>query len=237
MASTRFGGFAAIVFDAYETLFDVDALQEVCATVVSDPEPFVLMWRAKQLEYAILRTVIDQYSDWGQITSEALDYTISRFELVIDPDQRGRLMRAWVQLPAFPDVHDALARLDHSGGRIIILSNATQVMLRPLIAQNGLTEYIDDVLTSELVQVFKPNQFLYSMASERLMARPHEVLFVTANGFDVAGAKAASLSVCWLNRRNLPLDPLGYEPDFRVHHLGELVDLLLGGSDEDEGDR
>lgn len=236
MTSTRFGGFAAIIFDAYETLFDVDALQEVCATAVPDPEPFVQMWRAKQLEYAILRTVIDQYSDWGQITSEALDYAITSFELAIDPDERGRLMRAWVQLPAFPDVQEALARLDQSGGRIIILSNATRGMLRPLIARNGLAEYIDDVLTSELVQVFKPHQFLYSIAAERVMARPHEVLFVTTNGFDVAGAKAASLSVCWLNRRNMPLDPLGYEPDFRVHHLGDLVDLLVGGVGEDEGD-
>ncbi|HMM42517.1 MAG TPA: haloacid dehalogenase type II [Thermomicrobiales bacterium] len=237
MTSTRFGGFEAIVFDAYGTLFDLGALEGVCAAVAPDPAAFSRMWRTKQLEYAILRTVLDRYSDWGQITSDALDYTTTAFKLAIDPTQRGRLMRAWLELPAFPDVPPALDRLDRSGDRIAVLSNATHDMLDPLIARNGLAHVFDAVLTSEIVQVFKPERHLYAIAAERFYARPNEVLFVTTNGFDVAGAKAAGLTVCWVDRHGLPLDPLGFEPDMRVRDLGELADLLLGGPDERAGDR
>ncbi len=232
MTSTRFGGFEAIVFDAYGTLFDLGALEGVCAAVAPDPAAFSRLWRAKQLDYAILRTVLDRYSDWGQITSDALDYTTTVFGLSIDPPQRGRLMRAWLELPTFPDVVPALERLDQTGQRMAVLSNATHQMLDPLIARNGLTHVFDEVLTSELVQVFKPERHLYAIAADRFLARPNEVLFVTTNGFDVAGAKAAGLTVCWVDRHGLPLDPLGFEPDMRVRDLSELADLLLGGSGE-----
>lgn len=232
MTSTRFGGFEAIVFDAYGTLFDLDGLEEVCAAIAPDPAAFVRMWRTKQLEYAILRTVLDRYSDWGQITSDALDYTTTVFALAVDPLLRGRLMRAWLELPAFPDARPALERFDRSGDRIAILSNATHDMLDPLMARNGLAHVFDAVLTSELVQVFKPERSLYTIAADRFFARPNQVLFVTTNSIDVAGAKAAGLTVCWVDRYGLPLDPLGFTPDMRVHHLGELADLLLGGQDE-----
>lgn len=237
MTSTRFGGFAAMVFDAYGTLFDLGALEGVCAEVTPEAAAFSRLWRTKQLEYAVLRTVLDRYSDWGQITSDALDYATTVFDLSIDPPQRGRLMRAWLELPVFPDVPAALERLDRSGERIAVLSNATHHMLDPLIARNQLAHVFDAVLTSELVQVFKPDRHLYSIAADRFWARPNEVLFVTTNGFDVAGAKAAGLSVCWVDRHGLPLDPLGFEPDMRVRDLGELADLLLGGRDEQGGDR
>ncbi|HBY46861.1 MAG TPA: haloacid dehalogenase type II [Thermomicrobiales bacterium] len=235
MTSTRFGGFEAIVFDAYGTIFDLGALEGICAAVAPDPAAFSRMWRVKQLEYATLRTVLDRYSDWGQITSDALDYTTTIFGLSIDPTQRGRLMRGWIELPAFPDAAPALRRLDESGDRIAVLSNATHDMLDPLIARNGLAGVFDDVLTSEMVQVFKPDRHLYAVAADRFMARPNEVLFVTTNGFDVAGAKAAGLTVCWVDRHGLPLDPLGFDPDIRVHTLVELADLLLGGPDEPVG--
>lgn len=232
MTSTWFGGFEAIVFDAYDTLFDLGALADVCAVVAPEPAAFARLWREKQFEYAVLRTVLDRYSDWGQITSDALDYTTTVFGLAIDPAQRGRLMRAWIELPAYSDVQPALGRLDRSGDRIAVLSNATQDMLGALLARNGLAGVFDAILTSELVQVFKPERHLYAMAADRFQARPNEVLFITTNGFDVAGAKAAGLTVCWIDRHGLPLDPLGFEPDMRVSNLGELADLLLGGPDE-----
>lgn len=235
MTSTRFGGFAAMVFDAYGTLFDLGALELVCAEVAPDPGELSWLWRTKQLEYAVLRTVLDRYSDWGQITSDALDYATTFYGLAVDPAERGRLMRAWLELPAFADVPPALERLHGSGERLAVLSNATRHMLDPLISRNGLTHIFNAVLTSEQVQVFKPDRHLYSMAADRFWARPNEVLFVTTNGFDVAGAKAAGLTVCWVDRHGLPLDPLGFEPDMRVHDLGELADLLLGGPDEGDG--
>lgn len=228
MSSSTFGGFQAIIFDAYGTLFDVSALEHRCASVTASAAEFSALWRAKQLDYAVLRTVMDRYADFGQVTSDALDYTATAFGVDLDPTARRDLMRAWLELPPFPDVPAALERLRAARQRMAILSNGTRQMLDPLLARSGLTSSFDAVLTSERVQAFKPDPHIYALIPERFHARMNEMLFVTANGFDVAGSKAAGFTVCRVNRAGLPLDPLGFEPDIVVHDLGELVDRLVG---------
>lgn len=228
MSSSTFGGFHGIVFDAYGTLFDVTVLERPCAEISGDGAAFSRMWRSKQLEYAFLRTIMDRYVDFGQITSDALDYTATAFGVEIDPPRRRALMRAWQELPAFADAPTALDHLHASGQRMAILSNGSRQMLDPLVARNGLGDTLIDILTSEQVQAYKPHASIYGLLSNRFYARPNELLFVTANGFDVAGAKVAGLTVCRVNRTGLPLDLLGSEPDMVVHDLDELANLLLG---------
>lgn len=232
MQTSTFGGFAGVVFDAYGTLFDVRGLDLHCAGVTDRSEELSHLWRVKQLEYAVLRTVMDRYADWGQITSDALDYAATTLRIELDPTARRKLMRAWLELPAFSDVRPALDRLAASELRMLILSNGTHQMLTPLIAHNGLSDRFMTVLTSEAVQAFKPDPSIYAQVTEWLYARINEILFVTSNGFDVAGAKAVGFTVCRVDRRGEPLDPLGFEPDMLVRDLGELADQLIGGDDE-----
>ncbi|HEX5165092.1 MAG TPA: haloacid dehalogenase type II [Thermomicrobiales bacterium] len=233
MQTARFGGFAAIVFDAYGTLFDVDGLDQRCAGVTDRPGDLIRIWRMKQLEYAVLRTVMDRYADWGQITSDALDYAATALKLDLGPAARRTLTRAWLELPAFPDVPPALDRLAGSDLRLLILSNGTRQMLDPLIAHNGLTGQFSSILTSESVQTFKPDPSIYYQVTEIVHARINEILFVSSNGFDVAGAKSVGFTVCRVDRRGDPLDPLGFEPDLHVRDLGELAHQLLGNDNND----
>jgi 2-haloacid dehalogenase len=232
MHALVFGGFAGVVFDAYGTLFDIDGLDAHCANFTDRPADLARLWRMKQIDYAILRTAMDRYADWGQITSDALDFAATSLSVELDPTARRRLMRAWLELPAYPDVRPALDRLAVADLRLLILSNGTRQMLTPLIEHHGLTDYFLAVLTSEAVQAFKPDPSIYGQVTERLHARINEILFVTANGFDVAGAKSVGFTVCRVDRRGTPLDQLGFDPDIHVRHLGELADLLLGNERE-----
>lgn len=228
MSASPFGGFQGIGFDVYGTLFDVRSIERACARITDDPVTFSSLWRSKQLEYATLRTVMDRYVDFGQITSDALDFAIAANALEVDPFQRGRLMRAWKELEPFPEVPLALDHLHAAGQRLVVLSNGTREMLEPLLTHSGLLGYFIDLMTCERVQVFKPDPHVYAMLSDRFHARTNEILFVTANGFDIAGAKAAGLSVCRIDRAGTPLDPLGYAPDMTVGSLDEMTNLLLG---------
>lgn len=235
MHAPVFGGFAGIAFDAYGTLFDVNGIEPVCATVTSQPAELARLWRMKQLDYSVLRTVMDRYVDWGQITSDALDFAATALRIELDPATRRRLIRAWLELPVFADVPAALARLHASEIRLLILSNGTHQMLTPLIERHGLMDSFVAVLTSEAVHAFKPDPSIYAQVADRLHARINEILFVTANGFDVAGAKSIGFTVCRVDRRGEPLDPLGFDPDIHVRDLGELADQLLGSAAEHAG--
>lgn len=232
MQTSTFGGFAGVVFDAYGTLFDVRGVEEACARVTDQASEFARVWRAKQLEYAFLRTIMDRYADWGQLTSDALHYTASRLRVQLDPVSRRVLMGAWLQLPTFPDVPAALTRLTDADLRLLILSNGTRQMLMPLLDHNGLTDRFVSVLTSEAVQAFKPEPSIYGQVTDRIHARINEILFVTANSFDVAGSKSVGFTVCRIDRDGDPLDPLGYEPDIFARDLGDLADQLIGPATE-----
>jgi 2-haloacid dehalogenase len=221
------GGLSGIVFDAYGTLFDVAALEVACIAVTEDPVRLSALWRAKQLEYSVLRTTMDRYADWGQITSDALDYAATALGVDLEPAQRRDLMRAWLRLPPFPDAPPALARFAAAELRMAILSNGSLAMLQPLLEHSDLRRHFDEVLSSEHVQAFKPDAALYGLAQDRLQARPYELLFVSSNGFDIAGAKAFGFTVCRVNRNGLPMDSLGLDPDFTVETLTELADRLL----------
>ena len=234
MHASVFGGFAGIAFDAYGTIFDLGQIEQHCARVTDRAAEMASLWRMKQLDYAILRTVMDRYADWGQITSDALDYAATALGIVLDPASRRLLMRGWLELPAYPDVPPALARLAESDLRLLMLSNGTTQMLSPLIERNGLSDRFLAVLTSEAVQTFKPDPSIYGQVIDQLHARINEILFVTANGFDVAGSKAVGVTVCRVDRRGEPLDQLGLEPDLHVRDLAELADLLLGNTDEQD---
>jgi 2-haloacid dehalogenase len=53
-----------------------------------------------------------------------------------------------------------------------------------------------------------------------------EILLVSSNAFDVAGARSFGLSVCWINRAGAPFDRLGPRPDLVVGGFDELVAAL-----------
>ena len=49
-----------------------------------------------------------------------------------------------------------------------------------------------------------------------------ELLFVSSNGWDVAGAKSFGYQVAWCNRTDAPEEELGVSPDLVVGSLDKL---------------
>ncbi len=69
----------AFVFDAYGTLFDVHSVMVELKKVTADAEAVSLQWRAKQLEYTRLRSLMGHYVDFRTVTDEALRFALRRF--------------------------------------------------------------------------------------------------------------------------------------------------------------
>ena len=63
------------VFDAYGTLFDVHAAVRRHAEAVGpDGQQLSEIWRAKQLEYSWVRSLMGRYQDFWSLTEQALDF-------------------------------------------------------------------------------------------------------------------------------------------------------------------
>lgn len=222
MARLRVGGIA---FDMYGTVVDVGAVAEACKEVAPDPVAFNAQWRAKQLEYTFLRSLMEKYHDFWGVSEQALEFTIQRFGLEVSPDQRRRLMAAWLRPTPYPDVATALPRLAERYP-LAVLSNGTPRMLETGLKATGLRPHFRWVISVDAVKRYKPSPKVYELAPKHMKLRKEEILFVSANSFDVVGAKSFGFKVYWINRAGAPLDPLGPQPDLVVKGFDALAAAL-----------
>jgi 2-haloacid dehalogenase len=208
------------VFDAYGTLFDVHSVVEAGREVTTDPAALSLLWRQKQLEYTWLRSLMGRYENFWSVTESALRFAIRRLGLSASEAQIARLMHAYLSLACFPEVRTALDRL--AGRRLAILSNGAPDMLAAAVKSSGLGGSFDHVLSVDTVKIFKPSPRVYALGPDALSIPAGELLFVSSNGWDVAGAKAYGYRVAWCNRTSAPDEELGVRADYVVTGLDQL---------------
>lgn len=214
-----------MIFDMYGTLVDVGAVAEACSEVAPDPIAFTNQWRAKQLEYTFLRTLMGQYRDFWIVTEEALAFAVARFALEMTAEQRRRLMGAWLLPTPYPEVAAALPQLKATY-LLAVLSNGTPEMLRSGLERTALWPHFTSVLSADSVKRYKPSPEVYQLALQHTGLPKDKILFVSSNSWDVVGAKSFGFKVCWINRTGAPLDTLGVRPDLVTTNVDELVEAL-----------
>jgi 2-haloacid dehalogenase len=208
------------VFDAYGTLFDVHSVVEAGREITSDPVALSIMWRQKQLEYTWLRALMGTYADFWAVTEAALRYTIRQLGLTATEPQVRGLMDAYLSLACFPEVKDALGRL--AGRPRAVLSNGAPAMLAAAVAVSGLGALLEHVISVDRVKTYKPSPLVYALGPDTLGVSAGELLFVSSNGWDVAGAKAFGYQVAWCNRTGAPEEELGVRADRVISSLDDL---------------
>lgn len=219
-----------IVFDAYGTLFDVAGAARAAAAepggaALADLWPRLAEdWRRKQLEYTWQRAITGQHADFAQVTADALDWAMEAAG-IDDPALRARLLALYDRLPAYPEVAGVLRALRARGLATAILSNGSPAMLAAAVTSAHLGPLFDALLSVEEVGVFKPDARVYAMVGARLGCRADQVLFVSANGWDAAGAAGYGFVTAWVNRSGAPVDRLPHRPAHVIADLTALTTL------------
>lgn len=182
------------------------------------------LWRATQLQYTWLRSLMGKYEDFWHITHDGLTFACRRLGLAASPDQIEYLMQGYLTLSPFPDVAAALDAVGRS--RCSILSNGTPTMLQGVIQNAGLEGRFQHILSVDEVRVYKPSPVVYELAEKRLGIHRDQLAFVSSNYWDVAGAKAFGFQAFWLNRKNDLVDVLGFLPDGIISTAMELTGVV-----------
>ncbi len=219
----------AFLFDAYGTLFDVHSVvQRAGAGISGDLSALSRLWRQKQLEYTWLRALMERYEDFWHVTETALGAAVRQLSIQASKQDLDALMRAYLFPAVFPEVPSALEAL--RGVPLAILSNGTPEMLESAVRGNGLERYFTQLISVDRVKTYKPSPRVYALGPEILNLRADEILFVSSNAWDAAGAKAFGYRVCWCNRSGAAGEDLGFTPDFVVHDLSAIALLTYGNS-------
>ena len=167
---------------------------------------------------------MERYEDFWGVTEAALRSAVTQLKIEASDAQLDSLMQAYLFPSAFPDVKLALDALQ--GVPLAILSNGSPEMLAEAVRRNGLEHYFAEIISVDRAKSYKPSPRVYTLGTEILQIPASEILFVSSNSWDVAGAKAFGYNVCWCNRSQAPMEYLGSWPDMTVLRLDQIVDCL-----------
>ena len=221
---------AAIVFDAYGTIFDVYAVAaRLEALWPGKGRAIAEKWREKQIEYSRLRTISDRYVDFWAITADALDYSLEFARAAASAKARASLLAAYETLPPHPEVPAALRALAARGLPLAVLSNGAEAMLNAVLEASALRSLFAHVLSVDRVRKFKTAPEVYHLALDALGRPASELLFVSSNGWDAVGAAWFGYSVFWINRANAPAERLDAPPFAIGRTMSDLVGFVEKG--------
>lgn len=214
--------YSAYVFDAYGTLFDVHAaVRRHAGEIGPDGQMLSEIWRAKQLEYSWVRTLMGSYQDFWQLTEQALDHAFRKVPTA-DPSLRASLLDAYWKLDCYPEVPRVLRALKASGARVAILSNGSPAMLEAAVTAAALGSVIDDVFSVDAVRRFKTDPQVYELVTTAWRLYPDSVSFQSSNRWDIAGATRFGFRTAWINRSGQPDEYLDLAPSLILPSLDGL---------------
>ena len=215
----------ALVFDAYGTLFDPFAVRTRAEELFpGNGTALSQLWRAKQLEYSWLRTLMGRYENFWKITEDALIFSCRALKLSCAEHQRKQLMQVYLTLPAFPEVKSALEKLPPMP--LSILSNGTLEMLTAVVAASGMAHFFQHIFSVDSLRIYKPRPEVYQHAATSLGIPKESIGFVSSNYWDIAGATMFGFQTYWLNRNSSIPDELGVTPSVVLGNLAELPRTL-----------
>jgi len=223
----------AFVFDAYGTLFDT---QSVAAATEAAFPPYgdliAQVWRQKQLEYTWLRSAMAAHADFETVTREALLYALGTLAIEAPQAVVDEVCAAFDHLEPYPDARETLTQL--SGYRLAILSNGSPAMLTALLGHAGFDRFFEAVVSAEPTRFYKPHPAVYGALTHALGLQPADILLVSSNGFDLAGARHFGLQTARIGRllpehlRERLADPTRVAPQTMFAALRSQPDIFAG---------
>ena len=212
------------VFDVNETLLDLAALDPHFERVFGDGSVRRL-WFNQMLQSALVATVTDAYTTFGEAAAAALQMTAERQGVEVSDADEQEILGGLRELPPHPEVAEGLDRLRDAGFRLATLTNSAQEVAEAQIRNSGLANRFEQVLSADTAKRLKPAPAPYRMAARTLGIPERELRLVAAHAWDVAGALRAGCAAAFVARQ--PFDPLVERPDVVGKDLGEVADGII----------
>ncbi|KAK8131326.1 haloacid dehalogenase [Apiospora sp. TS-2023a] len=201
-------GKIVIAFDLYGTLLSTESIAHELAKLYGEQQAKTLaaLWRQYQLEYTWRINCMGE--PFSEITRSALKHALAEHALDISERDANDLMKAYDRLHAFPEVSPALDLLKEKSDLVdvYVFSNGTDAMVGNSIRSSPDLSLHADLFTSlvtvEDVKAYKPDTRVYAHLLKQVGKESSEedVWVVSANPFDIAGARAAGLNAAFIDR-------------------------------------
>jgi len=214
------------VFDVNETLLDLAALDDFFAEITGDPAAR-RKWFDLMIHNALALTSADGYRPFGEIAMACLPPVVTAYGRAASRDHKRELGQRLRQLPAHPDVHQAITRLRGAGFRVVTLTNSVAAVAEDQLRNADLRPLIDAVYSAEQVGRLKPAPEPYRLVLDAQQVAPPDAVLIAAHGWDIAGASAVGLATAFVSRdERIPL-PAADAPSLVATNLDDIASQLI----------
>ena len=165
-----------------------------------------------------------KHKDFWQVTEDSLDKSMKVFN--IDNNLKNELLNLYKILSPYPEVKKVLTDLKKKKIKLAILSNGTPELLEELVIKNNLNNLFDNLFSIEEVKIYKPDNKVYDLPIKKYNIKPNEIVFLSANTWDVSGGGNYGYNSIWVNRNKSHFDNLDYLPKNEIGNLTQLLDIV-----------
>lgn len=217
-----------LAFDSYGTLVDVSGVAEPLSEHVDEFDPSLVakIWRQRSLANAMVGNAIGEYDTFYEMNRHALRVALETVGVDLDEDQREEILSTYHELPVFDDVREGMERFNEQGYDCYIVSNGNEEMLESLVDHADLEGVLEDAISADEIEQFKPQPELYRHAADEIGTPIEEIAFTGAGWWDVPGAMNAGMQGVWINRSDTLWGPYEVDPDLTIESFHDLADEL-----------
>lgn len=217
------GRVDAVAFNVLETMLDLDpigARLEQVGQPAAVLGPFFMRFQRDAMALTLAGDVAD-------FTATARQALRTETKQAMSDDEIAYVLEGFSKVPAFPDADPALRRLSEAGVTIGCLTVGDPDNTRSFLARAGLERYVDHVVTSDAVGVWKPAPDVYQYTAKTLGCQLDRLALVAVHAWDCHGAKRAGALAGWCSRLEGEPGDVFVPADVQGDDLVEVVDRLL----------
>ncbi len=228
----KFKQVQALTFDLFGTILDLGGsltpfIDEMLRKKGTDTtaEQFWQQWRYRQrLEQFQDTIMMLGHGGYLETVRRAFVYVLALNKIEMSKGEVQTFLTCWQELSPFPEVRAGLEKLT-ARYKLVGLSNGDPTFLDHL-AKNQIQWNFDAVISVTTMGAFKPHPAVYRRAAQILGLEVGECMMVSANSFDVVGARACGLRGAYVNRYDLPYEDSPYRADVTVADFTELAEAI-----------
>jgi 2-haloacid dehalogenase len=218
--------YKLLSFDVYGTLINTPPinakafgliLEDAGASSV-DVLAFYQFWESRNIVH-----YREPYRSYREIGALSLEEALENFGVAGGKgDLIERYFDLFPQMELYPDVLPALEKLAGTY-RLALVSNIDDELLGATLLHRDF----DLVCTAERARGYKPDGTLFRYLIANAGVGVPEILHSGQSQFtDMVGGKPLGLTVCWINRRGVALEPSVPPPDHIFPDIRSLLPLL-----------
>jgi 2-haloacid dehalogenase len=209
---------STIVFDVNETLLDLAPVRDWFHQRFDD-RPDARTWFSELLRLSFVSSVTDRYVPFTDLAASALETVALKSGITITPDDVTQVRGLFVHLPPHPDAVDGLKDITDAGFTLVALTNSPLTTARTQLANAGIADSFDTIMTVEMVNRFKPHRSVYLAAAAHLGLSVSDMVMVAAHDWDIAGALAAGLDGVFIDRPGQVYSPAFIAPTMTAQDI------------------